>query len=160
MAAWKTIVAASLMLISLVVGCAGAAPSTGTTPGSGSGEAPRQSGPKRVTAVIQGDPHTLYQELNPASRVRGIETLEQLVNAGLSLVDNKGNLHPGLAEQVPSAENGLWQLFPDGRMETTWHIRDGAVWHDGTPVTADDMLFTFRVVQDKDIPIFNNAAYD
>src|SRR5438067_2068583 len=101
MVTWRTVAAVSIVLTTLA--CAGPAPSTGTTPGSGSGEAPRQSGPKRVTAVIQGDPHTLYQELNPASRVRGIETLEQLVNAGLSLVDNKGNLHPGLAEQVPSA---------------------------------------------------------
>jgi peptide/nickel transport system substrate-binding protein len=45
-------------------------------------------------------------------------------------------------------------------METTWRIRDNAQWHDGTPVTSDDLLFTFQVAQDRELPIFNNAAYD
>src|SRR5437762_1232858 len=142
MVGWRSVASATLTLVVLAVGCAGPATSTSGTEGRGEGQATLPAGPRRVVGIIQGDPHTLYQDLNPASRVRGIETLEQLVNAGLSLVDNNGNLHPGLAEQVPSVENGLWKLLPDGHMETTWHIREGAVWHDGVPVTADDLLFT------------------
>ncbi len=147
----------SLAVAVLLAGCV--APAPGADGGTAAVER-RASGPKRITAAIHGDPHTLYHTLNPASRVRGIETLEQLVNAGLSLVDKNGNLRPQLAEQVPSLENGLWVLLPDGGMQTTWRIREGAQWHDGTPVTSDDMLFTLLVAQDKELPIFNNAAYD
>jgi len=74
--------------------------------------------------------------------------------------DDHGKLHPQLAESVPSIENGLWRLLPDGRMETTWKIREGARWHDGAPVTADDFVFTARVVQDREIAVFREAAYD
>ncbi len=147
----------ALAVAMLLAGCAGPAPSAG---GGVPDSERRNAGPKRITAAIHGDPHTLFHTLNPASRVRGIETLEQLVNAGLSLLDKTGNLLPQLAEQVPSLENGLWILLPDGGMQTTWRIREGAQWHDGTPVTADDMLFTLQVAQDKELPIFNNAAYD
>jgi peptide/nickel transport system substrate-binding protein len=146
------------IVVAAVAGCAGPDPGAATTGRS----AERGSGgaPKRITAAIHGDPHTLFHTLNPASRVRGIETLEQLVNAGLSRQDKNGNLLPQLAEEVPSLENGLWILLPDGRMETTWRIRDAAQWHDGTPFTADDLLFTLQVAQDRELPIFNNAAYD
>src|SRR5207248_6900336 len=64
-----------------------------------------------------------------------------------------------LAEQVPSVENGLWKLLPDGTMETTWNIRPNATWHDGQPFTADDLIFTLQVVRDPELPIFGNAAY-
>ncbi|MBM2812391.1 MAG: hypothetical protein HW416_3150, partial [Chloroflexi bacterium] len=53
---------------------------------------------------------------------------------------------------VPSLENGLWKLLPDGRMETTWRIRDGAQWHDGTPVTSADLLLTAQVFNDEALP--------
>jgi peptide/nickel transport system substrate-binding protein len=44
-------------------------------------------------------------------------------------------------------------------METTWKIRPGAVWHDGAPFTAEDLLFTARVAQDKELAAFGHAAY-
>ena len=56
-------------------------------------------------------------------------------------------------------DHGLWKLLPDGRMESTWQIRDGAFWHDGTPFSSEDVLFTARVEQDRDLPIFRNVAY-
>src|SRR5207302_8838736 len=57
------------------------------------------------------------------------------------------------AVSVPSVENGQWKLFPDGSMELTWAIRPGAAWHDGTPVTTDDLVFSLQVLRDKDLPI-------
>ena len=60
---------------------------------------------------------------------------------------------PVLAEAIPSFENGLWKVFPDGQMETTWKIREGARWHDGTPFTSGDVLFTSKLEQDKELPV-------
>lgn len=152
----RQVALASVVGAVLLAGCAPSAPVVGG--GDGGGEKP--AAPKRIVAAIQGDPHTLYQDLNPASRVRGIDALEQLVAAGLTRGDQQGNPLPQLAEAVPTIENGLWKLFPDGRMETTWRIRDGARWHDETAFTSDDLVFTMTVVRDRELPIFGNFAYE
>lgn len=84
--------------------------------------------------------------------------IEQAVSAGLVAVDDRRQLRPQLAEAMPTVENGLWQLLPDGRMETSWRLREGVRWHDGTPLTAEDLTFSARVAQDKDLPAFGNLA--
>jgi len=66
-----------------------------------------------------------------------------------------------LAEAAPSVENGLWKLMPDGRMETTWRIRQGAQWHDGTPFTTQDLRFTADIVRDPELAAaFRDSAFD
>jgi len=163
MPAFKRLGSLWLALILISVGCASTSPSNSSSAASGSGaasSAPQSNaGPKRITAVIQGDPHTLAQILNPASHVRGIASLEQIVNAGLTTPSNEGKTVAQLAEAVPSVENGLWVVLPDGRMTTTWKIREGAAWHDGTPFTADDLVFTWQVVHDPALPIFGDGTY-
>ena len=86
--------------------------------------------------------------------------MEQLVHAGLAIQDGAGTLRPQLAEAVPSLENGLWTLLPDGRMETSWRIRPDARWQDGVAFTSADLMFTYTVASDKDIPEFRDVAFD
>ncbi|MEA2642724.1 MAG: hypothetical protein QOF51_4118, partial [Chloroflexota bacterium] len=67
----------------------------------------------------------MLQELDDARGACDEESIGRIgksrrVNADLSVMDDHGTLRPELAEAVPSAENGLWKVFPDGRMETTW----------------------------------------
>ncbi|MBM2813228.1 MAG: hypothetical protein HW416_3987, partial [Chloroflexi bacterium] len=64
-----------------------------------------------------------------------------------------------LAEAVPSIDNHLWRVSPDGRMETTWKIRPGARWHDGTPFTSDDLVFTLQVGMDDELALVRYPAY-
>src|SRR5207247_8241292 len=71
-----------------------------------------------------------------------------------------GQMSPQMAEATPSADNGLWKISPDGRMDMTWKIRSGAEWHDGARLTGEDLLFTFDVVRDKDLAIFRDRAFD
>ena len=138
---------------------AGCAP---TPPGSSQPSAlgSQSLAPKRILAAIRGDPHTVYQALNPSSNIPGIDALQELTHAGLTVEDHDGQRRPQLAEAVPTLENGLWKLQPDGRMETTWRIREGVQWHDGTPFTSSDLLFTLKVVMDNNLPILNDKAYD
>lgn len=91
--------------------------------------------------------------------VAGGDVVEHLVTAGLVKVDDDGALKPQLAMAAPTLENGLWKLAPDGRMEMTWKLNPAALWHDGVPVTSDDVVFTALVAQDKDIPAVGNIAY-
>jgi len=100
------------------------------------------------------------RELDLAHHVRqGRPFLGTLVNPGLSVVDDRLVRRPALAEAVPTLENGLWKTTPDGRMETTWTIREGARWHDGAPFTTDDLLFTATVGRDREVAILSNAAW-
>ncbi len=150
-----------LCLTAMLLGAGCAAP--GGAPNAG---APRDAasqpaaGPKRITVAIAGEPHTLYQKLNPQSTVRGIEELEQLVHTGFTTTNNMGTLVPQLAEAVPSLENSLWRVQGDGRMELTWTIREGAAWHDGTPVSAADALFAAALGRDRELPIFRDKGWD
>jgi peptide/nickel transport system substrate-binding protein len=148
-----------MVLTAALLAAACAAPQSPQTGGIGSEEAPRQSGPKRIVAAMTGDPHTLYNKINTNNAVRGIDTLEKLVIAGVAVEDDQGLFQPQLAEAVPSLSNGLWTVFPDGSMEMTWRLRAGTRWHDGTPFTTDDLLFAAQLGQDRELPAFGHIAF-
>ena len=52
-----------------------------------------------------------------------------------------GEIVPVLATRVPTTENGG---FSADRTSLTWTLREDALWSDGTPVTANDVVFTWR----------------
>jgi len=83
-----------------------------------------------------------------------------MVHAGLAdIAIRRVAVAPRLAEAVPSIENGLWKVFPDGRMETTWKIRSNARWHDGTAFTTEDLVFTAKLGQDRDLIALGHRGY-
>jgi peptide/nickel transport system substrate-binding protein len=82
-------------------------------------------------------------------------TVSRLFNAGLVLVDDRGNPHPYLAEQLPRLNSETWRVFPDGRMETTYQLRSNLIWHDGRPLTADDFVFSFQLYS---VPEFGQVS--
>jgi len=146
------------VLVLLTVGCA--APSARQEAGV-PGQTERTSAPKRVLAGILGDPHTLSQSINSAGTgsIRGVGETEKLIHAGVAISDAQGRFHPQLAEAMPTLENGQWRLLPEGRMETSWTIKPNARWHDGTPVTTADLMFTLRAGPDKDLALTAFPGY-
>jgi peptide/nickel transport system substrate-binding protein len=52
---------------------------------------------------------------------------------------------PVLAKEIPSVQNG--EVAADGT-SVTWKLKDGVVWSDGQPFTADDVIFTWKFVTD------------
>ncbi len=60
--------------------------------------------------------------------------------------DEDWNLRPSIAEEVPSLENGLMKLLPGNKLQVTYKMRKGLKWSDGQPVTADDVLFTYKAL--------------
>ena len=148
--------AISATLVFLLVGCVGSG-TVPSAPAAPESSAPARTGPTRITAVVTGNPPVLYNKLaDPA--IPGVGAVEALVNVGLSIQDHTATARPRLAEALPTLENGLWTVTPDGRMETTWRIRPGARWHDGAPFTADDLAFTMQVVRDPELPQFGDPG--
>ena len=54
------------------------------------------------------------------------------------------------SQQTQPALANSWSVSPDGR-DYTLHLRRGVRFSDGQPMTADDVLFTFRVYTDEKI---------
>ncbi len=54
---------------------------------------------------------------------------------GLATVDRFGNTIPGAAHSWETSTHGLTYVF---------HLRDGLVWSDGTPMTSDDFVWSLR----------------
>lgn len=59
--------------------------------------------------------------------------------SGLMVQDAKANVIPGAAESFTVSADGKTYTFK---------LRKGALWSDGTPVTADDFLFSWRRLAD------------
>ncbi|MDO8462672.1 MAG: peptide ABC transporter substrate-binding protein [bacterium] len=66
----------------------------------------------------------------------------QLVYAGLFRADASGAIVPELASGYTTSDDGT---------EITVELREDARWHDGALVTADDVLFTVRLLQHSDV---------
>jgi len=79
---------------------------------------------------------------------------------GLTYFDSSGILLPGLASEVPTGANGRVRISGSGdssRQEVDWTLRADANWSDGTPITSDDVLFTFEVQTHPLIPVSSTA---
>lgn len=59
----------------------------------------------------------------------------------LASVDPDGLFVPRLAAEIPTLENG--GVSEDG-LTITWKLREGLLWSDGSPLTANDAVFTWE----------------
>ena len=81
------------------------------------------------------------QALNPVlANDEASHAVNALVFRGLIRLDEQGRPTPDLAE--------AWEVSPDGRVYT-FRLHPEARWHDGVPVTADDVLYTVKTIQDQ-----------
>ena len=71
------------------------------------------------------------------------QELNQLLYRGLARFDEQGRVVPDLAEG--------WEISPDARVYTV-RLQPGYFWQDGTPVTLEDVLFTYRTLQSPEFP--------
>ena len=79
-----------------------------------------------------------------------LEDIESCVVEGLVTNDEKMNIVPLLATDVPTLANGGVRLRRDGGMDVTWKLRPGVKWHDGVPHTSADVKFTADAINKGD----------
>jgi len=80
-----------------------------------------------------------------------------IFNAWLVVADGQNVPRPQLAEKLPELNTDDWRVFPDGQMETTYRLRPGVTWHDGTPLVAADFIFGWQVFTWSDLGVPNDA---
>ena len=82
----------------------------------------------------------VVQYLDPIIAATNVDQdVARLVFTGLTRFDRAGTIVPDLA---------TFQVDPTGKI-WTFSIRNDATWHDGAPVTADDVLYTVGLLQDR-----------
>ena len=108
----------------------------------------------QLTIGEQQEPGTL----NPVLATLAVESdAFNLIFDGLFRNDAAGNLVPDLAARVPTQANG--DISRDGRT-ITYHLVANARWHDGVPVTSDDVKFTYEAIMDPRNTVISRNGYD
>src|SRR5947208_2822517 len=142
----------------MLCGCAApATPSTSTSQPSAN-TAPVTDHSKSITIGITSTVPAIGIVIfgTPAG---GWASLTEVHTDGLVTSDTNSRAPVGrLAEKVPSLSDGSITMQPDGRMKVVFNLRKGVTWHDGTPFTADDMVFAYKVGGPEGIPQYLNAA--
>jgi peptide/nickel transport system substrate-binding protein len=106
-----------------------------------------------VVIGISQEPDILVPGLGGSLAV-STEVIRALWSPGVTW-NEEWKLTPLTVKEVPTLENGLWKLLPNGRMQLTWHLKPGWTWHDGTPVTAEDFVFTHRAIMNDKVPVIS-----
>jgi len=147
---WKTLLLAFGMLF-LVAACSGSSGSSETTPSTGDSPEPTASSSAPAAAnttdsaePLEGgrfvrlyvDPPTLDPHLT--TDATSAQVIVE-VFGGLVTIDRNLDVVPDLAES--------WDISADGRVYT-FRIRPDAVFHDGKPVTAEDVRWSLERATD------------
>ena len=94
---------------------------------------------KELVVQVGPTPETLDPALNSA--VDGANTILHLYE-GLLVVDQNGELAPGQAEEWETSEDGLTWTFT---------LRDGLKWSDGSDLTAEDFVYSWKRICDPEV---------
>lgn len=114
---------AALMLSVAVLACCGCA---------------AVSRPDAVSYVLEAEPSRLDPAMTTALPESNVELQ---IFEGLTRLDEHNVPQPALAAS--------WQISPDGRTYT-FYLRDGIRWSDGTPITAQDIVYSWKRVLNPD----------
>ena len=121
-------VAALTAAVALLLSLVGCAPARHVDLGQGSGN---------LIAAISGEP----DQLDP-QKTGAYFSFEVLENVFDTLVAPDANL------QMKPALATSWETAPD-QLTWTFHLRDGVSFHDGTPFTAADVVYSYRRIIDE-----------
>ncbi len=109
------------------------------------GEQPQPNSPQATPEPVRGGVYTealigSLQRLNPLLDFNNAadRDVASLIFSGLVRFDSRGNPQPDLAAE--------WGFSADGTLYNVT-LREGLKWHDGQPITSDDVLFTLDLIR-------------
>jgi ABC-type transport system substrate-binding protein len=97
--------------------------------------------------IVTGTPDQGFE----GYRFVGFSLYDSLTAWDLSRSDKASELIPGLAES--------WAIDPANPKRWIFKLRAGAKWHDGCPLVADDIVWNFDRVTNKDAPQFESFQF-
>jgi len=67
---------------------------------------------------------------------------------------------PDLASEIPATDNGGIKVIDTTHMDMTVNLKAGLKWSDGSPLTSDDVIFTWQAICDPAAGYPSTAGYD
>ena len=107
----------------------------------------RPADPTGVTVIVDGGPASLDPRLGSDEASRRVYDL--IFNALFRLTDD-GGATPDLAVSSEA---------PDDRTLVV-HLREGVRFHDGAPLTSEDVVFTYRSILEGEVVSFRRADFE
>jgi peptide/nickel transport system substrate-binding protein len=107
-----------------------------------------------LRVAVTEEPNTLVRMFSNQSSA---DDVTALIFEPFFRYDDHGRAIPALARRFPTLANGL--ISPDG-LRISFELQPSARWSDGVPVTADDVIFTWRAIMDGNNPVVRTAGYD
>ena len=84
------------------------------------------------------------------------QNASRLISEPLAAWDDKGQPYAELAAEIPTVENGgVAKDFST----ITWKLKPGVKWSDGSPFTADDVVFTWQYCADEKTACTDSANF-
>jgi peptide/nickel transport system substrate-binding protein len=112
------------------------------------------AGSQLVFTGLAGEPDSLNPMLsNEADELN----FAHLYMSYLVENDDRGTTVPEIASEVPTVENG--GISHDER-SITYHLRPKVRWQDGAPLTARDLLFSYRAIVDPRNNVPTRVGYE
>jgi len=139
--------AALLVLPFGLAGCGGDAPSTAPTGRPAVPEAERYGG----TVVVAGRNDIASMNAFTSLDIESLQHQAHLLFVTLLKADPREEPLPYLARS--------WS-FDDDSVSVTFELEPGLAWHDGEPVTAQDVVFTFETARDPAAGYPNRDYFD
>lgn len=141
----KSLFLVAVMVSSLILSACGgnkaAEPSKGATSAANWETTAPKGGTAGLDLAVQvgPDPETIDPALNSAA-----DSANMIMHAfeTLLIVDKDNKIVPGQAESYEVSDDGLTYTF---------HLRDGLKWSDGTPLTANDFVFSWKRLSDPNV---------
>ncbi len=111
------------------------------------------SGSRLLFSGLAGEPDTL----NPMFSNEADElNFSHLYMSYLIENDDRGNAVAEIAERVPTPANGG---VSRDRLSVTYHLRANVRWQDGAPLTARDVVFSYRAIADPHNNVATRVGY-
>lgn len=138
-------ITAAVVLILFLAGCAG--------------PVPQKEKAIKIPDASQADPNgkivfTLGGEVSILNPILSTDTassaVEGTVFTGMTKINEKLEVIPDLAES--------WKVSKDGKL-WTFYLRKDVKWHDGSPFTAEDVVFTFDSILNPKVNSVRRSDY-
>jgi peptide/nickel transport system substrate-binding protein len=147
-----------LMMAALLAACApapaapAASDAAATAPAAAPGGEPQVGGELVIGSIQEPD------SLNPwlTGLTVGLE-VEAMIYDSLTRVDPDGVHIPALAAEAPSIENGG---ISEDLLTYTYKLRNDVAWHDGTPFTAEDVVFTYTAIANPEVNARSRTGFE
>lgn len=130
------LVLAAVMTTGMILTACGGSSNSGSTPTTDAAGTTTTTGGADIAVQIGPDPETIDPALNTA-----IDGANMILHAFETLLtyDEKNEIVPGQAESFDVSEDGLTYTF---------HLRDGLKWSDGSALTAEDFVYSWKRLAD------------